>query len=268
MLFTVLGEYVREPGRELWTTTLVAALGRVGIEESNARQALTRTARSGWIEQVRCGRRLRWRLTERARLHLAESAEEIYTRRRQPRSWNGEWVLVVATVPEIRRDLRHRLRNRFRWAGFGPFGQGVWISPRVEAEEEARRALTSLGLEANALSLVGRISALGSEYEVINRAWALGALDRDYNGFRVDFGAAETLDEGRDPGDTFAELTRMVHRWREFALRDPILPAELLPARWSGHAASELFYRRHDSLMATAQQWLDSVDDSERPIRR
>lgn len=255
LLFTVLGEYLRDPGATLWTAGAVTALGRLGVEERAARQALTRTARDGWVVAERHGRRTLWRLTSRAVEHFAESAESVYGARRHPTGWDGAWVVLVTSVPESHRDLRHRLRTRLRWAGFGPLGQGVWISPRVDSEKAARQVLAELGLTASAVSVVGRIGGLGSEYEVVNRAWDLGGLARDYAAFTAEF-ADLPAGAGREPAAVFTGLTLMVHRWREFVLRDPALPAELLPARWPGHGARELFYRRHDAEHPVARAWL------------
>lgn len=255
LLFTVLGEYLRDPGATLWTAGAVTALGRLGVEERAARQALTRTARDGWVVAERHGRRTLWRLTSRAVEHFAESAESVYGARRHPTGWDGDWVVLVTSVPESRRDLRHRLRTRLRWAGFGPLGQGVWISPQVGSEKAARQVLAELGLTASAVSVVGRIGGLGSEYEVVNRAWDLGGLARDYAAFAAEF-ADLPAGAGREPAAVFTGLTLMVHRWREFVLRDPALPAELLPARWPGHGARELFYRRHDAEHPVARAWL------------
>ncbi|MBW0095631.1 PaaX family transcriptional regulator [Pseudonocardia sp. KRD-184] len=258
LLFTVVGEYLRDPGATLWTAGAVAALGRLGVEERAARQALTRTARDGWITAERHGRRTLWRLTSRAADHFRESAESVYRARRHPTDWDGTWTVLVTSVPESRRELRHRLRTRLRWAGFGPLGQGVWISPRVGSEKAARQVLDELGLTASAVSVVGRIGGLGSEFEVVSRAWDLGGLARDYAAFAAEFSDRRERD-GREPAVVFAEQTRMVHRWREFALRDPVLPADLLPARWPGHDARDLFFRRHDADHHVAAAWLGAL---------
>lgn len=261
ILFTVLGEYLREPDRQVWTATLLAALGELGVGESAARQSLTRTARAGWLHSTRYGRRIRWRLSPAALEHLGESADEVYRRRRNPPAWDGTWLVLMTSVPESRRELRHRLRTRLRWIGFGPLGQGVWLTPRTDVEPLARRVLAELGLTANVVSVLGRIGGLGSEYEVVNRAWDLAGLARDYNAFAAEFPAPTA--EGRVPTagrSVFAEHTSMVQRWREFALRDPGLPAELLPPRWAGHLAARRFYQRHDALYRPAQHWLAEVD--------
>jgi phenylacetic acid degradation operon negative regulatory protein len=43
-----------------------------------------------------------------------------------------------------------------------------------------------------------------------------------------------------------ARQVELVHAWRHFPSIDPVLPRELLPARWSGLAAAKLFADRHE----------------------
>ncbi|HEY7014220.1 MAG TPA: PaaX family transcriptional regulator C-terminal domain-containing protein, partial [Streptosporangiaceae bacterium] len=48
----------------------------------------------------------------------------------------------------------------------------------------------------------------------------------------------------------------LVHAWRRFPAIDPALPRELLPARWSGLTAAQLFADRHERWSADAQaEW-------------
>ena len=63
LLFTILGELVLPTGGEAWTSAFIDVLGRLGVEEKAARQALMRTAAAGWLEAEKLGRRTRWRLT-------------------------------------------------------------------------------------------------------------------------------------------------------------------------------------------------------------
>ena len=51
---------------------------------------------------------------------------------------------------------------------------------------------------------------------------------------------------GYRSGDPLMRLARLVHAWRRFRLVDPTLPAELLPAGWSGIRAARLFHRQHE----------------------
>jgi phenylacetic acid degradation operon negative regulatory protein len=257
MLFTVLGEYLRDPQSAAWTNTLVAALGELGFAEAGARRALSRAADADWIAARRYGRRIRWSPTPTAVRHFAESAAEAYQRRRQVESWDGQWLVLTTSVPESQRALRHKLRTQLRWAGFGPLGQGVWVSPARRSRSQVGPLLKELGLTSNVVSFIGELGPVGSEYEVVHDAWDLSALSHDYRDF-VRY--LQHLPEDGTSGDLFVRLTRIVHRWRQFILKDPALPGELLPAGWIGHQARALFYERHDRWFPLAASWLHELD--------
>lgn len=44
----------------------------------------------------------------------------IYSFGRDDVEWDGHWLLLLVSVPEAQRDLRHRIRSQLNWAGFGP----------------------------------------------------------------------------------------------------------------------------------------------------
>src|ERR1700689_2366141 len=144
-LFTLLGEFVLPGGGTAWTSAVLAAFARLGIEEKTTRQALMRTAASGWLDAEKVGRRTRWRLTASAQQMLTEGADRIYSFTGPAESWDGRWLLVYARIPERDRRARHVVRTRLSWAGFGSLGAGVWISPHPDREAEATRALREAG---------------------------------------------------------------------------------------------------------------------------
>ena len=46
----------------------------------------------------------------------------------------------------------------------------------------------------------------------------------------------------------------LVHAWRRFPALDPALPRELLPPRWTGTRAAELFPDRHERWLGDARR--------------
>jgi len=50
------GELVLPTGGEAWTSAFIDVLGRLGVEEKAARQALMRTATDNWLSSERVGR--------------------------------------------------------------------------------------------------------------------------------------------------------------------------------------------------------------------
>jgi phenylacetic acid degradation operon negative regulatory protein len=241
LLMTILGEFVLPFGQQVWTATLVHSLGLVGIEEGSARQALARTAAEGWLTSDRVGRRVRWTLTDAGRRLLEEGAHRIYTFGSGEQSWDGRWLVVLISIPESMRALRHKVRTQFNWVGFGSPMPGVWISPRTAAASEAKAILDDLELSDKALSFVAEYGALGSQQEMVSAAWDLAEVERHYEEFIEDFSGADP----RSADDIFVAQIRLVHEWRRFPFLDPQLPRLLLPPHWSGTAATALFEKKH-----------------------
>jgi phenylacetic acid degradation operon negative regulatory protein len=281
LLFTVLGEFVLPNGSTAWTSAIIDAIARLGIEEKNVRQALMRTAADGWLESERVGRRTRWRLTPAAEELLTEGTERIYGFTGTAAGWDGQWLLALARVPETDRPARHRLRTRMTWAGFGSPEPGVWISPHTDRVAEARRILA----EADARVFVARQVPGFDDAPMARQAWDLDGLEEDYEAFLADFSGAAfpgtalsgtALSGGQgaygreaEPGtalsgtasdDPIADLTGLVHAWRRFPWVDPVLPIELLPQPWRGTQAAELFHERHDAWSADAQAAWASIN--------
>jgi phenylacetic acid degradation operon negative regulatory protein len=250
LLMTMLGEFVLPRGGPVWTQALVSALGLFGVEPKTARQALARTAAEGWLSPDRVGRQVRWSLTPPGRRLLSEGAQRIYAFGRDEVEWDGRWLMLLVSVPETQRDLRHRVRTQLSWAGFGSPAPGVWVSPHVSRQAEARRILDDAGVSGSAMSFAAGYGHIGSEDMLVARAWDLGALEQRYEDFIDEF-------TGLDPAageDVLRAQIRLVHEWRRFPFLDPRLPLQLLPENWSGAKAADLFHSRHADWHPAAQR--------------
>jgi phenylacetic acid degradation operon negative regulatory protein len=249
LLLTLLGEFVLPGGGTAWTSAVLAVFARLGIEEKTTRQALMRTAASGWLDAEKVGRRTRWRLTASAQKMLTEGAERIYSFTGPARGWDGRWLLVYVRIPDSDRRGRHVVRSRLTWAGFGSLGAGLWISPHPDREDEAIGVLREAGVSADAHVFVARRSGLADVRVMVAAAWDLGAIEAQYEGFIEEFRATV-------PADVLVRQVELVHAWRRFPSVDPVLPRELLPARWSGLEAARLFADRHQRWSGEAiQEW-------------
>jgi phenylacetic acid degradation operon negative regulatory protein len=252
LLLTVLGEFVLPGGEPVWTATFLRALGLLGVEEKAVRQALARSAAEGWLAGERRGRRTAWRLTPSGERLLTDGTERIYGFGGPVGEWDGRWLLVLATVPETSRRLRHLLRTRLAWSGLGNLSPGVWVSPHPEREPEVRDVLAEIGVADTSTLFVGRLCDLAEARRVARQAWDLDEIELSYEDF---LDAVRALRPADDPG-TFAAHTRLVQEWRRFPFLDPGLPAALLPDDWSGSQAFTLFHERHDTWRPVAdRQW-------------
>jgi len=241
LLLTVLGEFVLPGGQPIWTQVLVDVLGQLDVEQKSARQALARTAAEGLLTSDRSGRRVRWTLSEAGHRLLAEGAGRIYGFGAPRPEWDGRWLVLLASVPESRRQLRHRLRTRLAWAGLGSPAPGVWLTPDPRKQDEVTTVITDLGLAEVASSFVGPFGAIGAQHTIVAQAWDLAAVEGAYERFLATFTDAEPS----VPADVVAHQILLVHAWRRFPFLDPKLPGELLPRRWAGTRAAELFETLH-----------------------
>jgi len=248
LLFTVLGEFVLRTGGSAWTSSFIQTFARLGVEEKAIRQALARTGADGWIRPERHGRRTRWWLTPAADRLLTEGTERIYAFAGSQPDWDGSWLLVLARVPESDRSARHRLSTRLSWAGLGSPAPGVWITTRTERTSEVEDVLRQAGVTDRQIFTAEH---RGGDLEtLVAQAWDLAAIERQYEEFLAGFAP----DYAKDP---LVRLIELVHAWRRFPSIDPGLPASLLPGRWSGARAAQLFSACHARWSRDAMtQWI------------
>lgn len=250
LLLTVLGEFVLPGGGPVWTSTLLTLLADLDVAEKAARQAIMRTADSGWIEPSRVGRETRWSLTAAGTELLREGTERIYGFAAGGEQWDGRWLVLTVCVPENNRALRSRLRMQLGWAGLGSASAGVWVTPRVEREPAARKVLGELGLLAGSWSFVATAGQIGDQRSLVRAAWDLDAVEERYEDFLDLVGRRRP----RTDRQALVAQVRLVQEWRRFPLLDPGLPRELLPPRWSGKRAAEAFRERHAGWAPRAQR--------------
>lgn len=254
----MLGEYVLGLDRPVWSSTLIAALQALGVQEKTARQALTRSGADGWLQREQVGRQVRWRLSPATTRLLVEGAQRIYGFTTVTEDWDGRWLLVRLGTPEDQRDHRHHLRSRLAWAGFGSLGQGLWISPHAAQRARLLQDLTTPERPALPMSFTTEPRTLAEDCAVVHEAWGdRHELCEAYDAFIAAFGADLGVLDG---AEAFVAQTQMVHEWRKFPFMDPGLPRRLLPEGWIGLEAATLFAERHRCWAGPASDWFRALN--------
>lgn len=256
VLLTVLGQFVLPRGGTAWTQTLIEALDTVGIEEQNARQAMSRLTEQGLVVGQRDGRRVRRHLTEAAVELLEVGRRRIFDFGAAPVAWSGRWLVVLCSVPEEFRSKRHLLRSRLAFAGFGFLAPGVAITPHLEREELATSVLRDLDLASTTTVFRAELGELATATDMLHRAWDLASLIDEYKSFVRSFQHRSPT----TPRARFAATVELVDHWRRFPFIDPEIPDELLPASWNGHAAREVFDDRSRAWDSSARQYFEALE--------
>lgn len=257
LVFDLFGDYLRYQGGTARLRTLVALMERFDIPESTVRVVVARLRKEGWLGSRRDGRETTYVLTDAAWQLLDEGRVRIFGRATGP--WDGQWHLVIYSVPETDRAVRDRLRKRLAWLGFGPLSAAVWLSPhdRLKQLREDFADQPAVRLD----TLRARSHGAEADRDMASRAWDLAALDADYAAllgrYRPRLPAYRA--GGVRGADALVERMRLVHDYRLYPFRDPDLPPELLPQGWSGRAAHEVFLEAHGLLRAPAEAFVEGL---------
>jgi phenylacetic acid degradation operon negative regulatory protein len=258
LIVSFFGTYARDVGGWISVADLIALMAELGVDAPSVRSAVSRLKRRGLLAPERLGGVAGYRLSAEGRRILAEGDRRIFGHR-VARVGDG-WVLVVFSVPESERRLRHALRVQLTRLGFGTTAAGVWIAP-AHLTEQAREVLRELGMDGYAELFHATHLDFRDLGEAVARWWDLPALQTMYEEFLAEhepvLGAWRRGGGGEGSAGTgaadrgaaaFADHLRAVDAWRRMPFLDPGLPPELLPGAWAGSRASRVFFDLHARL--------------------
>ncbi len=262
LVFDLFGDYLRYRGGAIRLRSLIALMDCFDVPEATVRVVVARLRKEGWLEARRDGRETEYALTEAAWRLLDEGRDRIFGRATGP--WDGQWHMVIYSVPETERALREQLRKRLSWLGFGPLSASVWLSPHDRAGQ-VRASFADQGA-IRLDSFRARSEGAESDRDMATRCWDLAGLEHDYRELlarhRPRLGGYRS---GKVRGrEALVERMHLIHDYRMFPFRDPDLPPELLPEGWSGRAAHEVFLEAHGLLRAPAEDYVDELSAATR----
>ena len=250
IVITLFGDAIVPRGGSVWLGTLLEFFETLDIDASVVRTAMSRLTADGWFEREKVGRNSFYRLVKKGRLTFDIATRHIYDP--PPSDWTGRFELLLIGNSEDRDAAREALKN----AGFGSPLPGVWVAPSgVLVPQEASRAIR---LEVSAEDESGR--------RLLRESWPLDRTADAYLKFMKMFAPLRDWIGRREPLadiDAFIARILLIHYYRRVVLRDPLLPAELLPQDWPGRAARELCGDVYRALLSPSEQWLDQHGTNE-----
>jgi phenylacetic acid degradation operon negative regulatory protein len=238
---TVWGDAVAPRGGSLWLGTLQAILDRFGCTPGQVRTAMSRLTEEGWLARNRVGRNSFYRLGRRGEAAFGAAAARIYAG--APPTWDGRLRIALLIEPTAREALAAQ--------GFGSLQGGAMLGLAGDP------ALLPQGVPV----LVGAPRTPEEARLLALRAWPLETLAEGYGRFLDSF--APLRDAAISPDEALPFRLLLVHEWRRMVLRDPLLPAALLPEAWPGTAARALAAALYRRLTPDAEAWLDAEGRNE-----
>jgi phenylacetic acid degradation operon negative regulatory protein len=268
LITTVFGDAIAPRGGSVWVGSLISAMASFGISERLVRTSVFRLSKEGWLGVKQIGRRSYYGLTSDGSQMFEQATHRIYGE--PQKTWSGRWCVVL--LGGLPADARDSARRELGWLGFGAIGGSVMAHPAPDTQsltELARRWDVAGGI----VILDGSTGGEGQDHALrllAQRSWNLDDINERYNAFVQRFRpvyAAARKRKSIDPREAFQIRTLLVQEYRKILLRDPLLPAALLPEGWHGLVAYQLCRNLYLEIYADADQFLgDSMETAEGPL--
>ena len=259
LLLTFLGDHVLGRDVCVFSGSYLEVMARVGVSEHATRSTLTRMVRRDLLRRRRQGRKMFFGLTAHSTQILQDGEARIWGTGPVNTDGDGEWTLVGFSLPQEWRRLRHDLRSRLTWAGFGMIHSGLWIAP---SRVDVSAILAELGLDGHVKIFAARPVHPADIGPLLREAYDLTGLAERYETFLRRWDRPEPLP---DHPDALARKLFLLSEWLEIIRHDPRLPYRHLPSGWPAPRAHQLLRQRHAQLEAPArllaEQLLETLPD-------
>ena len=258
LITTVFGDAIAPRGGVVWLGSLIQAMQGFGINERLVRTSVFRLAKDGWLQSKQVGRRSYYSLTEEGRERFAQATHRIYS---EPvGEWDGTWCLVL--LADLDSDTRDLLRREIGWLGFGAMSANVLAHPAPEMAD-LDVTLRRLDLADDVVVIEGKtVRGPSAMRRAAQDCWNLNDIDARYEAFVQMFRpvlASLSKTATIKPETAFRVRTMLIQEYRKVLLRDPQLPADLLPADWHGSAAYQLCRNLYVALHEPADAYLTAT---------
>ena len=258
LITTVFGDSIAPRGGTVWLGSLIQVMHDFGISERLVRTSVFRLVQDGWLQSALIGRRSYYSLTDEGREKFEQATHKIYG---EPAAeWDGLWCLLL--LSGIDAESRDAVRKECGWLGFGALFPGLLAHPAPDMAD-LDVTLRRLGVAEDLVVMTGQtVRNEASMRKMARESWNLDEIDKNYTGFIERFQpliAAYGKDANVSPKSAFLIRTLLIQEYRKVLLRDPQLPAELLPSGWHGAAAYQLCRNLYLAIHAQADAFLSET---------
>jgi phenylacetic acid degradation operon negative regulatory protein len=243
LIVTLYGDTIVPRGGSLWIGSLIEIMELFRIDAGHVRTAISRLSSDGWLTRVKRGRASYYRLSKRGEGAFLEATRRIYFG--DAHAFDGHLRIALIGSNGDASVLRRALSE----ADYAPLSPNGFVGlDDLPAGLSRQRGLFVIRTEGDA-----EARALAAA------AWKLDAVAEAYRAFTARHAALDASSQGPVAGaDALVARTLLIHAFRRIVLRDPGLPAALLPPDWPGCAARELAGRIYRRLVAPSEAWLDA----------
>ena len=245
LIVTLYGDAIAPRGGSLWIGSLIEIMALFNIDAGHVRTAVSRLSSDGWLSSTKRGRASYYRLSRSGEDEFLQATQRIYSSIPVRRG-----ALRVALIGPAVADAA-ALRRGLKAAAFAPVSPVIHVGLGSPPSELRARGLFVLTPEET------------DKRDVAGAAWRLDEMAQAYRDFIAQFSPLAALLDKQDQAalkddEALVARTLLIHAFRRVVLRDPALPADLLPQDWSGEAARALAGRLYAAVVAPSERFLDA----------
>ncbi|MDJ0917972.1 MAG: phenylacetic acid degradation operon negative regulatory protein PaaX [Woeseiaceae bacterium] len=265
LITTVFGDAIAPRGGRVWLGSLIKLMNEFGISERLVRTSVFRLVKDGWLQSNQSGRRSYYSLTDSGRQRFEVATHRIYAE--PAANWDGRWTLLLLSGLET--ADKEVARRDFGWLGFGALSANLLAHPAPD-ESDLKMTVRRLGLDDTLVILSGEtVDGSAAMRAQARSAWNLDDIDRRYEDFVAMFSdALKAVAKANATGGKTAFILRtlLIQEYRKILLRDPQLPAALLPSTWHGRSAYQLCVTLYRDVFEAADGYLTEVMETEHGV--
>lgn len=256
-LLDLFQEYFTDPAIAVRREHLLQIMGVIGFNSGTTHDTLDVLVDSGWLMYLPPSES--YAASSGLIRTIDEGRAKVENRPRRP--WNGEWNQILVHDCTSRSDAdRQFIHGVLRWLGYGQIADCSWLhflGRESEFAEYTRDQIDPIDF----VTLRATSQNLGHDRRLAESAWKLHGLDTDYSRFIDTYEPRSRAFTARTPLSEVALIERLsvLNAFRHFVVRDPSLPYDLLPHRWHGHRAYDLYIELLSLLNDEARRFVNSV---------
>jgi len=157
--------------------------------------------------------------------------------------WDRRWRIISYEIPEVKREIRDRLRRQMQGWGLGPWHRSFWITPHPIIEN--LRLLIGGKEEEKYFQAFEADHVFGSREILVEKVWEKTKLDGQYRGL---FRKWHEVLSGQD--EKILKFKKIIDYYVDVLKVDPGLPKELLGESWIGFEGWGIFKEIRNILFA------------------
>jgi phenylacetic acid degradation operon negative regulatory protein len=242
LIVTLYGDAIVPRGGSLWIGSLIEIMNLFRIEPGHVRTAVSRLSSDGWLASTKHGRASYYRLTRSGEAEFLQATQRIYSG--LPAMQGEMQVVVIGPKAGDPAALRAGLMHQ-GYAALSPvIHVGFDALPDDLAGHDSVFVMTPRREDRHALAAA---------------AFRLDEVSQAYRDFVALFTPLSEVLDGKPLTEEEALVARtlMIHAFRRAVLRDPGLPADLLPSDWQGNSARTLAGRVYARVVGPSERFLD-----------